>query len=166
LTEAFTLEELIRQLNSRPGMDGYPADFVARFIDGRGPLNHRIQLPTNPDLMMRNGYERIAPLPLDSLIYGDYLLLQWSSHEPSLELFELQNLSEAKDRVLAPAGLLNCWTDDQVVFLSGKIKEFVIRYIDRHGILKIFRKDAPERVQDDDDYGVVYYSDVTLEWAD
>ncbi len=161
-----TLRDLMIAWKDRP--DAEPllleSDFTL-MIDGIGHLNAHIAFPTNPELLRQNCYERLQPLSWETPIYGDYLYLEYAGHDPSLRLHSLENLTQAKDAVLSPAGFLNIWKDDMMVVEYGKRRDFVIHYTDRHGDAKVFSKRSCEPVLETDKIGTIYYDQVRLEWV-
>lgn len=164
MAASITLAEFIDGLYGLPRQGNVWAEGVRLMLDAHGPLNAHLAFPTDPSQRSRNGYDRASPLSLDMPVYGDFLVLTYYGHDPSLILTEHASLDEMKCCILNAAGSLNIWTSAQFAFHQLRPLPFTIRYTDRNSVAKHFHIEHPEIVQEDWDMKTPIYVDVELAW--
>lgn len=166
MTDSISLREFIAGLEDLPqqGTGTLWAEGVALMLDGRGPKNSHLAFPVDPATGKPKHYDRDTPVSLDERVYGDYLLLTYCGHDPSLILTEHGSLDELESEILGPAGSLNSYIDAQFAFHRLKPLPFSIKYTDLSGNRKTFSIDHHEPVPDDWDGETPLYRNVEFEW--
>ncbi|MCP3926945.1 MAG: hypothetical protein GY714_30675 [Desulfobacterales bacterium] len=66
---------------------------------------------------------RSTPLDQNMEIEGDYLLLDYIGHQPSINLRHLDTLMELAIEMLAPGGIFNVFTTIQIPVIKGRIPD-------------------------------------------
>ena len=165
MADSISLREFIAGLDGLPRQGTLWTEGVLLMLDGRGSQNAHLAFPIDPATGKAKHYDRETPLSLDERVYGDYLLLTYCGHDPSLILTEHGSLDELKSCILGPAGSLNSWIDAQFAFHRLKPQPFTIQYTDLSGQRKTFNIEHPEPVPDDWDLETPLYLEVELKWT-
>jgi hypothetical protein len=163
---SISLREFIDGLAASPHQGTLDSEDVTTMLDARGPLNSHLVFPREATGAPMP-YYRDKPLSLDERVYGDYLLLTYNGHDPTLYLTEHSSLDELKWQILGPAGSLNSWNNAQFAFYKLRPLPFTIRYTNASGQRKRFSIEEPEPVPDDWDMsqGCQLYRDIEFEWV-
>lgn len=143
---------------------GVPIDLVCQCLHTRDSLNPHLAMP----MVQHKHHPQPRPAPLDRevSVYGEFLLLTYSSHDGYFVLSRHATLEEMAESICGGAGICNGYVDFQVAFYRGKCLPFQIRYTDFRGRRQYLDKRKPEKLPDDCDWDWIgnEYRDVEIEW--
>jgi hypothetical protein len=166
MIDSISLREFIAGLSGLPRQGRLWPEAVPLMLNACGPQNAHLSRPADSTTGKPNRYDRDTPLSLEERVYGDYLLLTYCGHDPSLILSEHGSLEELRAQIVGPAGSLNCWINAQFAFHKLKPLPFAIHYTDRFGERKVFSIDHPEPGPFSlEDLELPLYQNVHLEWV-
>lgn len=110
-------------------------------LDATGPHNAHLRNPLNRDPSVFYWRKREKLLSGNEQVFGRYLTLDYSGHDPSLILFAHDDLAVMTKEIIGPSGLPNPFCTYLIAFIDFKVARFRVNFIDRDGIHRVFRKE-------------------------
>jgi hypothetical protein len=126
-------------------------------LDFHGPKNQHLAIPEwHVDDFRNPEMQRHEFLTGEEELLGDFLVFHYCRHDGTMYLTECSSLSEAAQLVLGGAGVLNAFTDLELVFGRFRLRPYRVTYRGRTGARVIFAKEqlADERI----------FADRKIEW--
>lgn len=162
---SITLRELVEQarpcFREQTGYDLEPA-WVYEDLCTNSPLNLQLKK------WRRQGVQyvtlRDTPLAPDVPVFGQFLSLQWLSHDGFFWLANYISRDEMTSEVSGLAGVFNGYIACLAPFESGKFLPYRAHYTDLQGARKVLDKLHEERYPEGWDGDFDLYRDVKIEW--
>ena len=113
---------------------------IFHLLDTKGSENEHLANQLNRDPKVPYARPREQPLTGSEEIHGDYLLLDFCGHNPSMLLFDFPRIEDLEAAILGGAGITNIFTTYQLAFLEGKLTPYAVYYDSPSGVRVRFNK--------------------------
>jgi hypothetical protein len=111
---------------------------IYRLLDVVGHRNLHLSNPLNLDPTIPYFRERLRPLTGQEPVYGRFLLLDYSDHEPAMILSDHDDVTDLERRILSNGGVLNCWTTWEIAFVDFVATPYQVAYTRRDNTPAVF----------------------------
>ncbi len=101
---------------------------ILKLLDTKGTENEHLANPLNRDPEVFHERPRETAFTGDEAVRGDYLLLDFCGHNPSMRLFDFPNLQDLEAAILGGGGITNIFTTCQLAFLGGRLTPYDVFY--------------------------------------
>jgi len=128
--------------SSRPG-GGLTVHEIYCLLDvskRRPQRNAHLVNPLNRDPNVFYFRPRAQPLSGDEPVYGQFLLLRYCSHSPSVILEDYDDLGSLESAMLSDDGVLNTFISLQFAFIDFRLAPYRITYRAKDGTVTLFSK--------------------------
>jgi hypothetical protein len=124
---------------------GFELQEILELLNAKGSQNQHLANPSNTP--------RHAPLTGDEPVYGDFLLLDYCAHCPSVTLHDYSSLEDLEDDITGGGGITNHFTSHQLAFLHSKLAPYDIYHDSPSGEqVKFIKQDQYNKM----DFGLKY----------
>ena len=119
---------------------GLEREEILKLLDTKGTENEHLANPLNRDPEVFYERPRETAFTGDEAVHGDYLLLDFCGHNPSMVLFDFPSLQDLEAAILGGGGITNIFTTYQLAFRSGRLTPYDIFFQSSSGDRAKFNK--------------------------
>lgn len=142
--------------------------YMFKRVDIIGESNKHLRNPLNLDKNCFYFREREVPLNGSEVIYGDFILFEYSGHNEDMYIKEFESLELLEKEIKGDGGFTNPFMTYQAAMIRGKLEEYSLYFTNKNdGEDYKFEKDYHDLFEcDAKQRGIPYYNitDVRLKW--
>jgi len=131
---------------------GFDLEEILELLDAKGSKNQHLANPNNTP--------RDVALTGDETVHGDYLLLDYCAHYPSVALHDFSSIENLEYTIMGESGITNHFTTHQLAFLHSKLSPYDIYHDSPFGEQVKFNKSDQYK----DMFSGLKYANIKIQW--